>query len=71
MTMRTGASGRPAALAMEWHLNGRSVVVADNVLLPGAPDYRRYVKISSDFSTVEFTMDLRQASQLASLLATS
>jgi len=35
-----------------------SVVVADNVLLPGAPDYRRYVNTSADFSTVEHIVDL-------------
>ena len=35
-----------------------SVVVADHVLLPGAPDYRRYVKTSAHFSTVEHIVDL-------------
>lgn len=30
-----------------------SVIVGDNVLIPGAPDFRKYMATSPDFYTVE------------------
>ena len=48
-----------------------SVVFADNVLLPGAPDYRRYVKTSVHFSTVEHIVDLPASDFICDIMTVS
>jgi len=48
-----------------------AVVVADNVLLPGAPDYRRYVKTSAHFSTVEHIVDLPASHVICDIMTVS
>ena len=46
-------------------------VVADNVLLPGAPDYKRYVKTSAKFSTVEHIVDLPASHVICDIMTVS
>ena len=35
-----------------------SVIAADNILIPGAPEYRKYMACSADFATVEHITDV-------------
>ncbi|KAA6421748.1 MAG: catechol O-methyltransferase [Trebouxia sp. A1-2] len=48
-----------------------STVVADNVLLPGAPDYRRYINTSAHFSTVEHIVDLPASHFICDIMTVS
>ena len=48
-----------------------SVVVADNVLLPGAPDYRRYLATTPHFSTTEHVTDVSFSSWLCDIMTVS
>lgn len=48
-----------------------SVVVADNVLLPGAPDYRKFVTSSPDFHTVEHVTDISSVHYLCDIVTVS
>ena len=48
-----------------------SVIVADNVLLPGVPDYRKYVAKSPDFHTVEHVTDMAAMDYLCDIVAVS
>ena len=51
--------------------NGMLRKGADNVLLPGAPDYRRYVKTSAHFSTVEHIVDLPASHVICDIMTVS
>ena len=64
-------SERPPLSAKNGMLRKGSVVVADNVLLPGAPDYRRYVKTSTKFSTVEHIVDLPASHVICDIMTVS
>ena len=48
-----------------------SVVVADNVLLPGAPEYRKYLATSPDFDTVEHVTDISVMNYICDIVTVS
>jgi catechol O-methyltransferase len=52
-------------------LRAGSVVVADNILVPGAPEYREYVNSSPRFRTVEYTSHLEYVKALKDIVAVS
>ena len=48
-----------------------SIIVADNVVLPGAPDFRKYVTTSPDFQTLEHIMDIQFSPYLCDIMTVS
>ena len=48
-----------------------SVVVADNVLLPGAPEFRSYMATTSDFHTVEHVTDITFSNYICDIVTVS
>ena len=52
-------------------LKAGSVVVADNILVPGAPEYREYVNSSPRFRTVEYTSHLEYVKAVKDIVSVS
>lgn len=48
-----------------------SVVVGDNVLTPGSPDFRQHVATSLDFSTIEHLTNIEYSHYVADIVTVS
>ncbi len=60
-------------LYLESHslLKKGSVVVADNVLYPGAPDYRKYVATSNKFESKEHKTTVQYSKSMEDIVTVS
>lgn len=48
-----------------------SVVVGDNILTPGSPEYRQYLKDSDDFATTEHLSNLEYSNYILDIVSVS
>ena len=48
-----------------------SVVVGDNIFSPGAPDYRKHVRTSPDWSTVEHVSHIEYSNYIVDIVTVS
>ena len=48
-----------------------SVVIGDNVLTPGSPEYRQYLKESEDFDTTEHISNLEYSNYILDIVTVS
>lgn len=48
-----------------------SIVVADNILIPGAPEFRKYLKNSRDFQTLEHVVDIQFSDLICDIVTVS
>ena len=52
-------------------LNQGSIVVGDNVLTPGSPDFRKHVNDSADYSTVEHMTNIEYSNYIPDIVTVS
>ena len=48
-----------------------SIVAADNILIPGAPEYRQYLKNSADFTSTEHVTDVQYSNYFCDIFSVS
>ena len=48
-----------------------AIIVADNVVIPGAPEFRKYMANSSDFDTLEHITDISVSHYLCDIMTVS